>query len=279
MLSNLFDTQHAASLSTKILLPKDFELRVIAGTSPRTPDFDELFTYFVDVNHDLQGNPDLKPEKGSSLFLHLKKKWYWENSSYEQKFSAWKIHLRDKIELMALSLSPLKYKYINVDKYDTQGLTYSSDWKWKTLQFGAGISLTGIKQNLAEEANVDEKYFYSTNFNLNASFLIPSTKTTFSFFYKYNGKQELFREQSQLDQQTEYVKGVQDSYSWMDASIRQRLFDNRIELVLGSRNLFDVKTISNTTQGANGHALANSRMMLGYGRSYFIKFLYNLKYN
>ena len=89
----------------------------------------------------------------------------------------------------------------------------------------------------------------------------------------------MYREQSQLDQQTEYVKGVQDSYSWMDASIRQRLFDNRIELVLGSRNLFDVKTIRNTTQGANGHALANSRMMLGYGRSYFIKFLYNLKYN
>ncbi len=279
MFSNLFDTQHAASLSAKILLPKDFELRVIAGTAPRTPDFDELFTYFVDVNHDLQGNPDLKPEKGNSLFLHLKKNWYWENSSYEQKLSAWKIHLRDKIELMALSFSPLQYKYINVDKYDTQGLTYSSDWKWKTFQFGAGISLTGIKQSLAEEANVDEKYFYTTNFNLNASYQIPSTETTFSIFYKYNGKQELYREVSQLDQQIEYVKGIQDSYNWMDASIRQKLFDNRMELVLGARNLFDIKTINNTTQGANGHASANSSMMLGYGRSYFFKILYNLKYN
>ncbi|WP_395091001.1 TonB-dependent receptor plug domain-containing protein [Vaginella massiliensis] len=279
MFSNLFQTQHAASLSAKLMLPQDFEFRVIAGTAPRNPDYDELFTYFVDVNHDLQGNPDLKPESGNSVFLHLKKNWYKEHSSYVQKLSAWKIHLHDKIELMAVSLSPLKYKYINVDQYDTQGLTYSSDWNYKSFQLSAGLSVTGIKQSLAEEANVDEKYFYTTNFNISASYLIPSIETTFSVFYKFNGKQELYREDGQLGSQVSYVKGIQGAYSWMDASIRQKFFDKKLELVLGARNLFDVTTITNTTQAASGHAAASSSIMLGYGRSYFLKILYNLKFN
>ncbi len=74
--TNLFDNQYVFSVSSKYIFKGDWELRGIVGSSNRTPSYDELFTYFVDVNHDVQGNPNLNPERGLSAFLHLKKRFY-----------------------------------------------------------------------------------------------------------------------------------------------------------------------------------------------------------
>src|SRR5699024_7466825 len=70
--SNKFSDQFAVSLSGKYQFNNDFQLRVIAGTSPKIPNFEQLYFYLVDSNHDVQGNEDLNPEKGKSIFLHLK---------------------------------------------------------------------------------------------------------------------------------------------------------------------------------------------------------------
>jgi outer membrane receptor for ferrienterochelin and colicins len=51
MFSSLFDTQIAASLSAKYAFENGLEARVIAGTSPRLPNYDELYTNFINVNH------------------------------------------------------------------------------------------------------------------------------------------------------------------------------------------------------------------------------------
>ena len=56
-----------ASLSTKINLPKNYQLRIIAGTAPKLPDFEQLFTYMVDSNHNVQGKPE--PETVNRYFF------------------------------------------------------------------------------------------------------------------------------------------------------------------------------------------------------------------
>lgn len=280
MFSNLFDTQHVASLSTRVELPNDFEIRLIAGTAPRNPNFDELYTYLVDVNHDLRGNENLKPETGLSAFLHLKKNWKInENLRFQNKLSLWKISLKDKIELVTVNDAPLQYSYMNVDHYDTQGITYINDFKFKNFLLGAGATLTGIKQDLDDELNADEKYLYTLNLNAQAAWNIPNINTTLSLFYRYNGEQELYTMKTNENGDAYYAKGVQEAYSWLDASIKKSFWDNRFELTFGARNILDVKSIKNTTESVSGHTEASSNMMLGYGRSFFLKFLYNLKLN
>src|SRR5690606_14250953 len=105
--------------STKYVFKNDVEARAIVGSSPRTPSYDELYTYFVDVNHDVRGNENLTPEQGYSAFLHLKKSYWFNNyeTKWSPKLSGWYLSVEDRIELTIVSTTPLAYQFNNIDKF------------------------------------------------------------------------------------------------------------------------------------------------------------------
>ena len=285
MFSEQFDTQYVMSLSAKYLLGKQWELRAIVGTSPRLPNYEEMYSYFVDVNHNVQGNENLNPEKGVSAFVHLKKNWnIGENNSLEQKVSLWKINLKDKIDLIVVEESPLKYQYRNIDNYDVQGVTYLNQFKVHQFMGGIGFTLTGIKQDIDEAVavnSVKNKYFYSTQINANVSYILPKTNTIFSLFYKYNGAQEQFVLKNNPENTSEQilVKGKQEAFNWMDASIKQSFWNKKLDLTIGARNLFDVKYLNSSSGNDGAHSQGSTSILYGYGRSYFAKLTFNLGIN
>lgn len=285
MFSEQFDTQYVMSLSAKYLLGKQWELRAIVGTSPRLPNYEEMYSYFVDVNHNVQGNENLNPEKGVSAFVHLKKNWnIGENNSLEQKVSLWKINLKDKIDLIVVEESPLKYQYRNIDNYDVQGVTYLNQFKVHQFMGGVGFTLTGIKQDIDEAVavnSVKNKYFYSTQINANVSYTLPKTNTIFSLFYKYNGAQEQFVLKNNPSNTSEQilVKGKQEAFNWMDASIKQSFWNKKLDLTIGARNLFDVKYLNSSSGNDGAHSQGSTSILYGYGRSYFAKLTFNLGIN
>ncbi|WP_413533150.1 TonB-dependent receptor plug domain-containing protein [Empedobacter brevis] len=284
MFSEQFNTQYVMSLSSKYTFGKDWELRAIVGTAPRLPNYDEMYSYFVDVNHDVRGNDKLTPEKGISAFLHLKKGLKFnDNFSIEQKVSLWKINLKDKIDLVIVENIPLRYQFRNIDQYDVQGITYMNQFNIGPFYGGFGFTLTGIKQDIDQIARVNtvkNKYFYTPQVNSNISYTLPKTKTIFSVFYKYNGKEEQFVSAKNPSNPTEQilVKGTKESFHWMDASIKQNFWDNKISLTIGSRNLFDVKRL-NATSSDGAHSTGSTSILYGYGRSYFAKLTFNLGIN
>lgn len=285
MFSEQFDKQYVMSLSAKYLFGKQWELRAIVGTSPRLPNYEEMYSYFVDVNHNVQGNENLNPEKGVSAFVHLKKNWYiGENNSLEQKVSLWKINLKDKIDLIVVEESPLKYQYRNIDNYDVQGITYLNQFKVHQFSGGVGFTLTGIKQDIDEAVavnSVKNKYFYSTQINANVSYTLPKTNTIFSLFYKYNGAQEQFVLKNNPSNTSEQilVKGKQEAFNWIDASIRQSFWNKKLSLTIGARNLFDVKYLNSSSGNDGAHSQGSTSILYGYGRSYFAKLTFNLGIN
>ncbi|MDM1551572.1 TonB-dependent receptor plug domain-containing protein [Empedobacter falsenii] len=285
MFSEQFDTQYVMSLSAKYLLGKQWELRAIVGTSPRLPNYEEMYSYFVDVNHNVQGNENLNPEKGVSAFVHLKKNWnIGENNSLEQKVSLWKINLKDKIDLIVVEESPLKYQYRNIDNYDVQGVTYLNQFKVHQFMGGIGFTLTGIKQDIDEAVavnSVKNKYFYSTQINANVSYTLPKTNTIFSLFYKYNGAQVQFVLKNNPSNTSEQilVKGKQEAFNWMDASIKQSFWNKKLDLTIGARNLFDVKYLNSSSGNDGAHSQGSTSILYGYGRSYFAKLTFNLGIN
>ena len=72
-IQNAFKNQYASSLGLRYLFKKGLEARASLGKSYRTPNFDELYTYFVDSNHNVQGNPDLVPENSTSYEVSFKR--------------------------------------------------------------------------------------------------------------------------------------------------------------------------------------------------------------
>jgi outer membrane receptor for ferrienterochelin and colicins len=68
-------------------------------------------------------------------------------------------------------------------------------------------------------------------------------------------------------------------FAWLDASARTTFFKDQLEVTFGARNLLDVVDVASSQAGSSaGHGASNSNLLLGYGRSYFLKLTYNFKF-
>ena len=262
------------SFNARYLLPNNMETRLIIGSSFRTPNFDELYTYFVDANHNVTGNKNLVPEQSFSVFYHLKKGKQYDNGAYlVNKIKLGYIKVKDKIDLAIIATTPqLAYKYININKFETINLSSNNSLKHNNFTAQLGASITGVKQSQHQEVN--SNYIYSLQVNTGLSYRIPKINTQFALSYKYNGSQESYF----LDSDDNYIKEKTEAFSWADCSVKKSFLNNKLQATLGARNLFNIIEINNTSDLiiSGTHSANNRTTSMGYGRSYFFKLNYNL---
>lgn len=277
--SNLFDTQYIGSLSVKQILNSGWELRAILGSANRTPNYDELYTYFVDVNHNVQGNPELLPEKGVSAFFHIKKNSGLSDGQIrlKNKLSFNYLGLDDRIELIVVQQTPLLFQYSNIDSYRAIGASSENEIFFGNFNAQLGASLQGISKVLESRDSSDD-YLFNLQLNANLGYTVPKWNTTFSAFFKYIGEQQQFVEKTNDAGEQVFETGKTEDYSWLDATIRKSFFNGAFVATLGSRNLLDVTSVNTTAFDGGAHNGPAAQIPLGYGRSYFLKLAYNLNF-
>ncbi len=276
--SSIFDTQYTGSLSAKKTFSHGWELRAVLGSANRTPNYDELYTYFVDVNHDLQGNPNLDPEQGVSAFLHLKKGFSFNDGALRtrHKLSANYLGLRDRIELIVVNESPLAFQYNNIDSYRAAGLFFENELYVGNFKAQVGTTLQGISKVLDSRTDPNDDFLFNLQLNANLTYSIPEWETTCSLFFKHIGMQPQFVERTNAEGEQEFQRGETDAYSWLDLTLQKGFLENTIVTTLGSRNLLNVTSVNTTAFEGGAHNGPPARIPLGYGRSVFLKVLYNL---
>lgn len=278
MTSNILSPHHAYTFMAKYVFPKDYELRATFGMAPRLPNYEELYTYFVDVNHDLQGNPDLNPEIGKTAFVNLKKLFViTDRVELENNFTVRWMDVNDKIELVEISNSPKKYGYENVDRYQNFGLTYLGQLSWNDFNVGLGFTYAAYATEMYKAPKETDKLFFTPQVNASLSYKVPKTNTKLSLFYKYTGSEYRYLLVEDL-QQEYYIQGKTQDYSWLDFTIRQPLLDNKLHLTLGVRNLFNVRELESTANQPGVHESGGTGMLLSYGTSFFFKAQYNFNF-
>lgn len=273
-ISDTFQTKPNFSLVLKNKINDRSEFRAIIGSSNKNPTFEELFTYFVNVNHDIRGNEDLKPENSYSgtLFYSLSGN---PKLPYKWSVDASTLYLQteDRIELAVINENPLQYRYVNVDTYQSWLNTVSGKISNKNFGLSAGFSILGRLMNF--DATVDSKYLYSTEVNASAYYNILKTNTTFAVNFKAVGKSNRLTEDRSLGV-TQYLLKTQNAFSLMDASISQKIWHDHFTLTLGVRNIFDVTNVLNSTPSSVGvHTSGVSTESMFYGRSFFGRFNFN----
>lgn len=273
-----FDNQWAASMGFRYLLGKGLETRLSYGRSYRTPNYEELYSYFVDSNHNLQGNPDLTPESGHSIEASIKKQTFFDSGlQLSNAFTAGFITVDDRIELAVVATTPsLQYRYINIDSYKMWNLATTHQLAYKNLQAKLGVSVLGISRAINTGlVTSDDKYLVNYQFNANIGYTIPKWNTLLSLYYKHNGKQQQYVQDNSLTD-PQFVLSEIESFGLMDASVRQSFFKNQLDVTLGARNLLDVVNIQSSVASGGTHTAGNTNILMGYGRSYFLKLTYNL---
>lgn len=276
--SNRFSDQYALSFSGKYSLGNGYELRAIFGTAPKLPNFEQLYFYLVDSNHDVRGNENLSPEKGKSAFFHLKKNFSFGKNqiSFRPKLSLWYLDVTDKIDLVIVSTSPLAYQFNNIDLYKNMGMALRNSFSAGRFGGGLGISLSGESKVLNSEETYNDDYLYSIQINSELSYEIPEWNTVISTYFKYTGPQYRFVTLLDTEGNQQIVREKQQGYGWLNASVKKKFLSDRLELTFGARNLLNVKEIKTSANAADGHESASASLMLGYGRSYFVKLMFNL---
>ncbi|TDE02684.1 TonB-dependent receptor plug domain-containing protein [Flavobacterium hiemivividum] len=279
-----FDNQFAASVGFRYNFNQGIQVRASVGRSYRTPNFDELYTYFVDSNHNLQGNPYLTPETSWSYEASVKKVSYLTSGlQLSHNLSVAFMNVDDRINLVLEQVTPTQnYKYLNIDTYKMWNISTSHQAAYKNWNASLGMALVGISQEIdlaALNVTSDDNFLYAFQLNTSASYKLPKWNTLFSVYYKFNGKDRQYISSSDAAGNATFILSEVASYGWMDASIRQSFFKEQFEVTLGSRNIFDVTELQASQSGSTGIHAANSGILLGYGRSYFLKLTYNLNFN
>lgn len=276
---SLFENQYASSLGLRYLFRNDVEVRSSYGSSFRTPNFNELYSKQIFDGHFFTGNENLIPESSTSYEASIKKATQFKEHKFlSNQISGSFIDIKDKIDMALVRFNSdtgnPEYQYINISKYKVFNVATTNQYKSKNWSASLGVSVTGVSQkieNLVFASN--DSYLYSFNCNTNLSYTFPKIATTLSAYHKYNGKTQQFIESS-----SEYIISSIDASNWLDATLQKKFFKGKVETTLGARNIFNVTNINQTgTTQANGHA-RSSQLMLAYGRSYFIKLMYNLNF-
>lgn len=270
----IYNTKYSAplvyALSVKWNLLPELAVRGSYSRGFRSPSIKELYLYFVDINHNVQGNPNLKAETSNNFNIVF-------NYGVEKKKTAWSAELSGFYNvidngIMLAQADGTLYTYFNVDKFKTLGgqcnLTFDY---YPSIKISAGVAETGRKNYMDLAEQPAESYFYTTDFTVAASYRFVKPEITLSLMYKYTGKVPQFFVEDGV-----VTEGYISPYNMMDLTAMKGFWQNRIKLSAGVKNIFNVKTVPAVGQaGGGGHGAGGGDLDIGWGRTVFAKLSIN----
>jgi len=267
------------SFHAKYDFPKqNINLRASYSKGFRTPDFKELYFQFIDFNHNIIGNPDLKPENAQSFQVSLNKLKEGKNFSASGDIRLFFNDIQNKIELYEYKIvdgekvpvtdtSTLLYTYFNVQKFQTFGTNVGAKFQYKWLKTSLNISPIAYLNPDFKSLNV-AKYSFSTNIQGEISFFYAKWQTGLQTYHNWNDKQISFSEQK-INGQTNTVQTIRKGYLASDIVLCQPFWKHKINASFGIKNLWNVQQITLIgTSSEQGH-ISDSQVNLGPGRSFW----------
>lgn len=264
-----FTTIPTVSASIKYDFTENLIWRISYGMGFRSPTLKEMYLNFVDINHNIQGNKDLKPEKSHNVSTNLD---YTKNIKLHKlnfKLNGFFNHKYDGIILAQKlnSTDETEYTYVNSYKYQTLGFDFDLSYRYKNFNVSNGFSYVG-RYNQEKENNKElQQFFFKPIYSLNASYNIKKIGLKFSFFNKLVGGYSDYY----LDDNDNFVAVKLNAYDIMDFNISETIWKQRITLTAGIKNILDVKTV-NQSIGSGGAHSSRYGTSISTGRSYFVGF-------
>ncbi|MCF8371398.1 MAG: TonB-dependent receptor [Bacteroidales bacterium] len=275
----IYNTKYNAplvpSLNIKWKLWNSLDMRASYARGFRSPTLKELYLNFIDINHYLEGNPNLKAENGNNFNLSF---IYNTEKLSKIHFSNFKLDfffndIDDNIYLAARE-DPKKpmYEYLNVLNFKSLGGSFKFEYKFHPyLFFTVGVGKTGIYAAMEENEFKFSDFVVNSDFSTDLRYSVVKYNMDISLFYKYNGRfVELY-----IDDDDKVYQNIMDGYHSLDISVLKRLWNDRISISTGVKNLMDNTNVGfSGTGGAHSGGDSSNRMM-AWGRTYFIKFNMN----
>ncbi len=243
-------------------------LRGSIASGFRSPSIKELYMEFVDINHKIFGNPDLRPEIANHV-----QGWYnfaWEPKKFTVGFelSGYYQDISNRISL-SQSADGVNYSYFNIDQFYAKGLQSVVKVGQKQWNVSAGFNYIGTASNYS-----DGRFAYSPELVSNVSYQLKNGTTKFSAFYKYTGKVVAYF----VNEDASITQSFISDYSLLDLQVQQWFLKKTLGVSLGGKNLLNVTNI-NAGSGTSGgaHTSTSGSAPIAWGRSVYLNITYLIK--
>ena len=240
-------------------------VRVSYARGFRAPSLKELYLYFVDINHNLRGNPDLKAEHSHNFNLT----WDMTAARRKNRFGIQaglfynSIHNQITLSLDSANL----YSYINVDQYRTAGGKINFKYGLHPrLTVEAGLFQVARRSMITEGEGFQTPYRHSTDVTSNMTYHNVKYRFRLLINYKYTGRQPQFYS----DSDGNIREGFIESYHMLDVTANKPFWNDRILLGIGAKNLFDYTNIESSGLTTGAHTSGGGTYPVAWGRTFFI---------
>ncbi len=263
----IYNTKYASAftpaLHTKFDLNTRTQLRASYARGFRTPTMKELYLQFIDQNHTIIGNPDLKPEIGDHVELGIDNQQKIDNSTLTLSFTAIHNNIKNLISLAVYNSHGVLRKYSNISQYSNWMMNTQAKWKNKRIGLTAGVGYIYV-----EKSSIIPQHGILELVNT-VSYTFDKLQTGINFNYKYNSKQPVIT----VDNQFLYTNPLHIA----NLSLQKGFLNRSLQCQLGVKNLFNIQSTALNGAVSNSGSPHSSAagMQLFPARSLFIELGYN----
>ncbi len=264
------------SLNLKYNINEELDFRAAYGYGFRAPALRELYFIFVDANHSIYGNENLKAEYSNSFngsFTYVPK--FAKTVALHTTLGGFYNSFKNQINIATDPADATKFGYFNLeDNTQTLGVNLENKITYKNLSATLGFIYNGMNSGIDQTGYTKEDsrdYLWTPEINSNIIYNIPNIKTQLGLFYKYVGRKPQFG----YDNSTATPKIVvyeMASYNLADFTITSQVH-KWFTVSGGVKNVFDVKRVN--TNAVGGQHSDGGTSAIGYGRSYFLGLAFN----
>jgi len=277
--NTVYDAPLVPSLAFLFKPSKTLSLRGSYARGFRAPSVKELYLNFKDNNHDINGNPDLKAEYGHHFQVSAGYNLLQQGSNnITTSLTGFYDNIHNQIMLsrMVIGGDPLEtppYMYTNLGHTRFLAMQWRNDMQFGNLSLVAGLSYNKSIRTVTLAGSDTGTYitpdFHYVDANAQVNYFLPEWKAGLSIFYKYTGSQPMLN--SDITGASIFGDKA-NAYHNIDMSVDKRLWNDRIMITAGVRNLLNNVILN--TPGASGGGTHGGGSSLGgvaltTGRSFF----------
>jgi len=254
------------SINVLYNLNKNIDIRTSFAKGFRAPSLKELYLEFhFNSTINLWGNENLISENSDHFNLSI---------DIHKEVNKHKIRIVPKIyysrinNLISLvQNSSIDWTYNNVDYLITKGASVLVNYEYNKFKIKTAFNYYGNYNSQFNQTEIENSYFYSNDITSNIGYRLDSIGMTINLSYKYTGNIKSYY----LDDNGVIDESFIGDYHTFDLSSTKKIWNNKLLLTLGAKNIFDVTDVKLVGEvfGVSSSNNATSINVL-WGRSFFI---------
>lgn len=259
------NTEYAApvvpSINVRYAPSRSITLRAGYGRGFRAPSLRDLYFLFVDINHNIAGNADLRAEVSDNVNASATWSGEFKGSRLEITGTGYYNDVKNLITLA--NVRDDLYSYENIGTYRTTGAGLTGEYRARRISGTLGGAVTGRYNGLTETQEGVPTFSFSPELSAGGRWQIPGF-AEWALDYKYTGRLPSYSVDADGDISEQFV----DDYHMLNSTLSRDFLDDLLTIRIGVRNLFDITDVAANAEGDGTHNAGSTSIPVSWGRTF-----------